>query len=298
MENETFNPDAASWESFASREEPPRKKLKRYVILSACVVVVAVAVTITVSPSATPSAAAATALRAALTSTLARNTVNISLDETVDVSNQSVNFTGGGQCDLQNDQCSESIASSNLSGSQISESVVLSGGVIYMKVLGAGATQAPTPWISMPLKGASSQQSEGLGSNPMAGLALLAKQGAAVTDEGMTSVNGENMHEYKVTISQSEEQKSILKNAADLPKWLLKSAASLPLGPISLTVDINQSGDIGRLIIGISITADGQTVSVSGTETMTSYGGPVTIVVPPANQVTPVANLGSQLGLS
>jgi hypothetical protein len=64
---------------------------------------------------------------------------------------------------------------------------------------------------------------------------------------------------------------------------------------VSENVYVNASGDLAELAMNTSVTANGQTESLSMTEVITGYGVPVTVTIPPADQVTSLAGLTAGL---
>jgi len=62
-----------------------------------------------------------------------------------------------------------------------------------------------------------------------------------------------------------------------------------------MTLDVDTKGRIGRIKFTTSATQDGTYAIVHATETITSYGGPVTIAVPSKKQLTFVDALSGTL---
>jgi hypothetical protein len=129
------------------------------------------------------------------------------------------------------------------------------------------------------------------------GLSLLASEGAAVTNDGSVSENGQTMTQYTVTIDGSQVQHLVTSATAKLPSWMAAAASKDTIGTIVETVDIDSAGRLGYVSANVSSTVAGTTVNVTSAETITGYGLPVDVTVPPASQVTSITSLSQLTGL-
>ncbi len=264
-------------------------------IVGVALVVVVAAIAIGFRLAGTSSAGAATSVRAALVSTLAKNTAGLSISESIDVEGQIGAATGSGKCNLQIDACSATLVYSGALSQLGTESMLYSGRIMYLKLAGTVGASFPTPWISLPFKASNRPSALGSTGSPLAGLALLTRRGAVVKDEGTVKVDGVAMHQYGVTIGKSSAKSVVSRQEAGLPVWLSNPTTQGPLGALSLTLDINAAGKIGRIAFTTSATQDHTFAIVHATETVTSFGGPVTIVVPSKNELTLVNALAGTL---
>jgi hypothetical protein len=258
-------------------------------------VVVVAAIAIGVRLSGTSSTSAAAAVRGALVSTLATNTADLVISESIDVEGQIGTAKGRGKCDLQRDACSATLVYNGALSQLGTESMVYSDRIMYLKLAGTVGASFPTPWISLPFKASNRPSALGSTGSPLAGLALLTRHGAVLKDEGMVSVDGASMHQYSVRVSKSSATSVVSRSASDLPTWLANPATQGPLGALSMTLDVNAAGRIGRIKFTTSATQDGTYAIVHATETITSYGAPVTIAVPAKKQLTFVDALSGTL---
>jgi hypothetical protein len=268
---------------------------KNVAIVGIALVVVVVAIALGLRLSGTSSAAAQTAVRGALVSTLSNNTADLAISESIDVEGQIGTAKGIGKCDLQSDACSATLNYRGALAQLGQESMVYSNRIMYLKLAGTVGASFPTPWISLPFKASNRPSALGSTGSPLAGLALLTRDGATLKDEGTVNVDGVAMHQYGVTIDKSDTQTVVDRSASGLPTWLVNPATEGPLGALSMTLDVNAAGRIGRIMFTTSATQDRTYAIVHAIETVTSYGAPVTINVPSKKQLTFVNALAGTL---
>ena len=264
-------------------------------IVGIVLVVVVAAIAVGFRLAGPSSAGAATTVRAALVSTLAKNTAALSISESIDVEGQIGTATGSGKCNLQIDACAATLVYNGALSQLGTESMLYSGRIMYLKLAGTVGASFPTPWISLPFKASNRPSALGSTGSPLAGLALLTRQGAVLRDEGMVEVDGVEMHQYGVTVSKSGAKSVISRQESGLPGWLSNPTTQGPLGALSMTLDINAAGKIGRIAFTTSATQDHTFAIVHATETVTSYGAPVTITVPSKSELTLVNALAGTL---
>jgi hypothetical protein len=258
-------------------------------------VVIVAAIAIGFGISGNSSASAATAVQGALVATLAKSTADISITESIDVEGQIGTARGSGKCDLQHDACTATIVYSGALAQLGTESMVYSGRIMYLKLAGTVGASFPTPWISLAFKASNRPSALGSTGSPLAGLALLTRDGAVLSDKGTVSVGGVSMHQYAVSIGKSAAPSIVRRSASGLPTWLVNPTSQGPLGALSLILDVTAAGQIGRLQFTTSATQDGTYATVHATETITSVGSPVTVAVPSKSQLTFVDALSGTL---
>jgi hypothetical protein len=249
-------------------------------------VVVVVAIAVGFRLSGTSSAGAQSVVRGALVSTLANSTADLAISESIDVQGQIGAAKGTGKCDLQADACTAQLHYSGALSQLGTESMVYSNRIMYLKLAGTVGASFPTPWISLPFKASNRPSALGSTGSPLAGLALLTRDGAVLKDEGTVNVNGVTMHQYGVTIDKSGAKTIVSRSYSGLPSWLVNPTSEGPLGALSLTLDVNTAGKIGRIMFTTSAIQDRTFAIVHATETVTGYGAPITIDVPSKNQLT------------
>ncbi len=264
-------------------------------IVGVALVVLVAGIAIGIRMTGNSSAGAATAVRGALVSTIAKNTANLAITETIDVEGQIGTARGNGKCDLQADACSATLNYNGALAQLGSESLVYSNRIMYLKLSGTVGASFPTPWISLPFKASNRPSALGSTGSPLAGLALLTRDGAVLKDEGSVMVDGVSMHQYGVSVSKSSAPSVVDRQIAGLPAWLVNPTTQGPLGALSMTLDVNPAGVIGRIKFVTSAVQDHTYAIVHATETLTSYGSPVTIVVPTKRELTLVNALAGTL---
>jgi hypothetical protein len=268
---------------------------KSVAIAGIVVVVVVAAIALGLRISSSSSAGAAITVRDALTSTLATKTAALHISESIDVEGQIGAAEGSGRCDLRVDACSATLNYSGALSQLGTESMIYSNRIMYLKLEGTVGASFPTPWISLPFKASNRPSALGSTGSPLAGLALLTRPGAVMRDEGMVTVDGASMHEFVITVRRSSTKSVLSRRASTLPTWLANPATQGPLGALSMTLDVNADGKIGRLAFTTSATQGGTYAIVRATETVTGYGAPVTISVPSPKSLTFVNALAGTL---
>jgi hypothetical protein len=244
---------------------------------------------------ATSSAGAAATVRTALVSTLATNTVDLSISESIDVEGQIGAATGRGHCRLQIDACSATLVYSGALSQLGTESMLYANRIMYLKLTGTVGASFPTPWISLPFKASNRPSALGSTGSPLAGLALLTRPGAVLIDQGAVKIGGVQMHQYAVSVRRSSTKSVVSRHYAGLPVWLANPTTQGPLGALSMTLDINAAGRIARISFTTSAFQDHTFAIVHATETVTSYGAPVNISVPSKKELTLVNALAGTL---
>lgn len=268
---------------------------RRVATIGIALVVVVVAVAIGLRLSGTSSADAQSTVRNALVSTLANNTADLAISESIDVEGQIGTAKGAGKCDLRADACSATLDYFGALAQLGAESMVYSDRIMYLKLTGTVGASFPTPWISLPFKASNRPSALGSTGSPLAGLALLTRNGSVLQDHGNVNVDGVSMHQYTVSMSKSIATSIVGRKTAGLPAWLVNPTSQGPLGAESMTLDINSVGRIARISFVTSAVQNSTFAIVHATETLTSYGGPVTIAVPSEGELTFVNALAGTL---
>jgi hypothetical protein len=266
------------------------------VIVGVCLVVAITGAAFALSGSKTPSAGAAVVVRRALDTTLATNSLSFTVSESVDAASTTIAVSGSGECSLSTALCGMSMEYSGLLSSVGTIHAVYSGGTVYLNMGSTLSGLLSTPWISLPISNSNSA-SLGVSASPLAGLSLLASEGATVTNDGSVTENGQTMTQYTVSIDSSQVQHLITSNATKLPSWMAASASKFSAGTVAETVDVDAAGRLGYVGAKVNETVAGTTVGLNIAETVTGYGVPVTVTVPPPSQVTSITSLSQLSGL-
>ena len=264
-------------------------------VVGISVVVLVAALAVGIRIFGTSSANGVSTVRGALVSTLAKHTTALSISETIDVEGQIGTAQGSGKCDLRVNACTATLAYGGALSQLGTESMVYAHRIMYLKLSGTVGASFPTPWISLPFKASNRPSALGSTGSPLAGLALLTRPGAVLSDEGMVEVGGVAMHQYGVSVHKKSVTTVVSRHESGLPAWLANPTTQGPLGAHAVTLDINSAGTIGRIEFTTSAIQDKTFAIVHATETVTSYGSPVTVGVPSKNQLTFVNALAGTL---
>jgi preprotein translocase subunit SecG len=258
-------------------------------------VVVVAGIAIGLRFSSNSAASASSTVRGALVSALANHTATLSIAESIDVEGQIGTATGRARCDLRVDACSATLDYHGALAQLGTESMVYSNRTMYLKLAGTVGASFPTPWIWLPFKASNRPSALGSTGSPLAGLALLTRNGAVLKDDGTVIVDGTEMHQFVVDVTKSNATSVVSRHEPSLPPWLAEPESLGPLGASSVTLDLTAAGRIGRIKFTTTARQDGTFATVRATETVTSYGAPVTITVPAKKQLTFVDALAGTL---
>jgi hypothetical protein len=91
-------------------------------------------------------------------------------------------------------------------------------------------------------------------------------------------------------VDASQVQHLITSNASSMPSWMTAAASEVSSGTVVETVDVDAAGRLGYFGANFNETVAGTSVGMNVDETVTGYGVPVTVTVPPASQVTSITN--------
>ena len=187
-----MNDSVSDSDGTALEEAPKRSRRGRALAVSlvgVCLVVAITGTAFALSSSKPSSAGAAVVVRRALDTTLATNSLSFTLSESVNAASTTIALSGNGECDLSSALCGLTMDYSGVLSSAGTIRVVYSGGTAYLNLGSAMSGLLSTPWISLPV-GNSNSASLGVSASPLAGLSLLASEGATVTNDGSVTENG------------------------------------------------------------------------------------------------------------
>ena len=223
---------------------------------------------------------------------LSEHTVALSIDGTISASGQSIILTGSGLADLSSNIETTSLSFS-VNGTPLQESVLVNGHTAYMQVLENGHNQIAQllpgkHWVQVPLNVSSTS---GLGAsepNILAQLQLLAAKGNTVVSLGTSTIDGEAVSGYQVTITRQalaaayKRAEALSEAEAPAIKTMLDNVS---FNPTVIEVWLDANHLLRRETVSISVVANG--VSASGNDQIdfTDYGHPVIVSIPAQNDV-------------
>src|SRR6202167_5334688 len=226
MADDSMHPVAAMPAEPNTAEATGSSKVVAKVGLALVVVVAGVAIGLRLSD--TTAAGPSSAVRSALVSSLAHHTATLSIAESIDVEGQIGTAKGRAKCDLRVDACSATLDYHGALAQLGTESMVYSNRTMFLKLAGAVGASFPTPWIWLPFKASNRPSALGSTGSPLAGLALLTRNGAALKDDGTVSVDGTEMHQFVVRVTKSATTSVVSRHEADLPVWLADPSSRGP----------------------------------------------------------------------
>jgi hypothetical protein len=283
----------------SARKGPARARRRRHVAIGAALVgigVVSVVLVSSLGPGA--SAGADAALTKAVSSSLATKTAQFTVDGSADIGGQTVEATGSGSIDFTTDQ-SEVVVRAHVDGTEQDETVLYAAGVVYEKLPQVAQLTPGKSWVSLNLSSLDALSSStgglsSLGGNPVAELRELALQGNAVTALGPSSLDGASVQGYSVTFNQALIDSKM--KSADLPAWLRQTMGAVGRSSQVDQVYVNSAGQLARTSITSSASVSGIDLTEHDSMDFSDYGGPVSIIAPPADEVVPLAQLLQESG--
>jgi hypothetical protein len=269
------------------RATSSQRRLRRVLVAVSAIVALAIVGGVLAAVIGAPPNADA-AVISAVDHALGDKTALVSMNENVTAAGKSVSFSGTGAFDFSQNAMQIDLGGS-VNGQTVDVDAVYLGGVVYENIAGISQLAPGKSWLSLNLssltQGATTTGTSGLGDDPIAALSALAQQGATVVDLGPSTVDGQSVEGYSVTLNPATIQSEIQK--AKFPAWMRSAVSSIAVNSTSEKVFIN-----GNSLVQVSIASSVNT-STSGTVTLnesldiSDYGTPVSITVPPADQVIP-----------
>jgi hypothetical protein len=275
---------------------PVRGKRRRrlpFILTAVSVATLALVATVVVeSHSGGNGSEADTAVVSAVDTAIAGGSANLTATSSIVAAGQTVTVTGTGSIDFTNSAVSLNLTA-NAAGQQINEQAVYLSGVVYEQLPEIAQVAPGKSWVSLDLSSLTQAAGQGgtdLGGNPLAMLHVLALQGNTVTDGGVTTLGGQSVHEYDVSLNPAVIQKEL--DSANFPPWLKQAVSQVTVHGGSEKVYIDDAGQLAGSSYVVEETAGAAgTVSVSESLRFSDYGTPVSISAPPADEVIPFSQL-------
>ncbi len=239
------------------------------------------------------SAAASEAIAKAVTQSLNEQSADMSLDIQISAAGMSEHVTANGAFDFTTH--SGTITVNVPAGNeQISEQVIEDGSTVYVSMPPQVGQLLPgKSWVSVDASTFASGNDGGLGSgfngleDPAALLHQLQTQGDPVNSLGPTTYDGTSVSGYSVTIPLSQLEKDL----GQLPTDDRQLASGLLPPSITEKVYIDRNGLLRGLVVPVSLSLAGHTLSETVQMSYTNYGTVVSVTVPPANEVATLQQL-------
>ncbi len=233
---------------------------------------------------------------------------NSAADKTADVqlsidvngiSSSAVTATGTGSIDFSSGESQMTLQYSGLpglSGTQLTE--ISTADTLYVSVPGISTALPGKSWVSEPISGSNSL-TPGT-TNPADILGMLESQGDTVQPLGPSTIGGDAVQGYQVSINPSSINQRL--GQSQLPANIQKAVGNI-LGANGIHLDVyvgDANGLVREITLPLSTSAGGKSITARVTVDLTHYGTPVTITAPPPGEVATIqqwqAALGSQGG--
>jgi hypothetical protein len=218
-------------------------------------------------------------------STLAAKTADLHLSMVMQVPGAGqVTGTGDGVVDFGNNSGQMAVQYTGLpqaSGAQLTE--VYAGANLYVSTPGISQLIPGKSWISEPVSSSSSMTPGG--SNPAAMFQILTKEGDTVTALGPSTIDGEAVHGFHVSINAATIERELAHS--NLPSSVIQQTESMFGGAgIQMSVFVGDDTHLVRQItFSMHLSIHSMSMSAQATEDISNYGTPVSISAPPPDQV-------------
>jgi hypothetical protein len=241
------------------------------------------------SPATAAPAHGFSAFSKAYQTTIGQKTSDVSLTIKENVEGQSISITASGAFDYGDNAGHLTLNINAGSGTETLQEV-LSNGQAYVELPSSDQSLlGGKPWIAVPVGGAGSS---GLsGESPTSALSLLETNASGVIKVGSATIDGVTTTEYRAKVNPN---KASANASPQLRKYLhqaLSQFSGLHSLPIQVWIDgqdrIRQIKETVTLKPNVgSAAASAGAVHVATTVNLSNYGVPVTVTVPPPDQVS------------
>jgi hypothetical protein len=228
---------------------------------------------------------AAASVLTAVNSSLANKTADLTITMTKKSGGTTSGASGTGVVNFTDDALRLDLSTTG-SGQQTKEKAIFLKNALYVSIPDLGQLVPGKAWLSIDLSGvenAGKNAGESLdnGENPVAMLRLLAAEGNTVTPLGSSTVDGQRVQGYAVSIDVTKLEAGLTK----LPSWMRLLIAGTDVGGISYKIYIGSNDLLRRVTVAMDMSIASSPVSESETLDLTHYGVPVTVTAPPLAQV-------------
>ena len=291
----TFFGDVSGAESSRPLEKlPTRRRTKPLVMIGAAVAIVVVVSFVVIGGSGPGAKDAAAQVMLGARTTLAKDTVKFAIHGSISDNTQSIPITGSGVANLSSNTESVSLAF-DANYTAIQETVVADGPSTYERILEnghnlIGRVLPGKAWLEGPENKASAG-GLGLSSSDILGqLQVYAQRGNSVIPLGPSTINGQAVAGYQVTLSPKTINAAVKRleaqggASAAAVKTFLQNDGSINDPVIKLWMGTN------HLLVSeeadVSVSAGGTSENTELTMDFSDYGLPVSISAPPPSAVT------------
>jgi hypothetical protein len=224
--------------------------------------------------------------------TIAKNSVDLTLSGTMSANGQSVPIGGSGFADQATGLESLTLNFSN-ENIPIQETVLSDPGHAYLQIDVNNQNQITRympgkQWVQMPAEATQSAGISATTPNILSQLQVLTQQGNTVVPLGVSTINGETVKGFQVTITtqaMNAEIKRVESQGGAVARELEQSLKVISLQPPVIKLWLNHENLLVREEVVISITSGGATASGDMFVNFSNYGATSSITPPAAGSV-------------
>jgi hypothetical protein len=231
------------------------------------------------------------AVASAVTTTQAQRTADITISGAEHVSTHAVPIRGNGQVDFTTHTEQLQLAET-VSGRNVEADEVASGGTVYVRIPKGISTKS---WLSINAPaGSLGTAVDSLTTNATTILKIFTNEGATYSSLGTSTRDGLAVQGYRFELDNAAIQALFVKSGAS---QALRQVAAHELSSLTLSGDlyVNSAQQVQSADLALKFALANGSGTLHGaievTLTLSNYGSPVTITIPPAATVITAAQL-------
>ncbi len=260
------------------------RRRRRPLMVGAAVAVVAIVAVLvaTVGSGSNADAAIVTAVNSAI----AQKGAHITFTGTVTTAGQTESLSGTGDVDFTNNAMQLAM-DVDAGGQQEQVQLLYVESTIYEGLPQIAQLAPGKSWVSLDFSSLTQSSAGGagqLGGNPLAALHALAASGNAVRSIGTSTVDGQSVQGYAVTLNRQAIEGAL--KSGKVPEWVSHALAQIHSVGATEDVYLDGAGKLVRVSSSLveSVKSAGS-VDVQASYELSDYGTPVSITAPPASEV-------------
>jgi hypothetical protein len=270
-----------------------RKRRPMFLAAAAAALVVVIAL-IAIGAGGPGSKDAAAEVMLGARTTLAKNSVDLTLSGSISSDGQTVPVSGSGFADRATGLESITLGFSD-ENIPVQETVLNIHGDVYMQIVENNQNQITRylpgkQWLEMPV---GANQSAGINAttpNVLSQLQVLTQEGNTVVPLGVSTINGETTKGFQVTITtkaMNAAYKRVEAQGGAEAKSLEQSLKSISLQPPVIKLWLSSDNLLVREEVMLNVSSNGATASGDMFMNFSNYGGVSSISTPAAGTVAP-----------
>ena len=279
-------------ESVFTRQEKQRSNRRRSLMVAGAMLITVALVFVFVGAGGPNSRDAAAQVELGARATLAEGSTSISISGSFSGDGQAFPVSGTGVADFSTN-IENLTMNYGAGGTAIQESILANGPLLYMQILDNSQNEVSQvlpgkEWVQFPISASATAGTGGATQNIASQLQLLESQGNEVVPLGSSTISGESVTGYQVTISHKAmvaATKRALRAAGTAAATTRNILNSLSLSPPVLKLWLGSNRLLAREEVTMNANSAGITFTGDITLDFSDYGTPISVSFPSSSQV-------------